>query len=239
MRRVAIIQARMGSTRLPGKVLMDLAGRPMLARQLERVKRCRLLDDVVVATTTAGADDALVALARDEGVRWFRGSESDVLGRYAGAASEAGADVVVRITADCPLLDPETSDRVIAALSDGPDLADYASNVLRRTYPVGLDTEALWRDTLERTARHARSASAREHVTPYVYAERPDLFLIRSVTDETDASALRWTVDVPADLERVRRMYADLGLAERSLPYREMLRYACADAVGSAAARRA
>ena len=239
MRRVAIVQARMTSTRLPGKVLMDVAGRPMLARQLARVKRCRLVDEIVVATTTNAADDPVVATARDEGVRWFRGSEADVLGRYAGAAHAARADVVVRITADCPLIDPEISDRVIDALTLRLEPADYASNVLRRTYPVGLDTEALWCDTLDRVARHARSASAREHVTPYIYAERPDLFLLRSVTDETDASDLRWTVDVAEDLELVRRMYEDLGLADRPLPYRDLLRYVRAHPAVSGAGRRA
>ena len=147
--------------------------------------------------------------------------------------------MVVRITADCPLIDPEVSDRVIDALTLRLEPADYASNVLRRTYPVGLDTEALWRDTLDRVARHARSAPAREHVTPYIYAERPELFVLRSVTDETDASDLRWTVDHAADLELVRRMYEDLGLAERLVPYGEMLRYARAHQAESAAGRRA
>ena len=239
MRRVAIVQARMTSSRLPGKVLMDLAGRPMLARQLARIKRCRRVDDIVVATTTNAADDAVVRTARDEGVRWFRGSEADVLGRYAGAAQEARAEVVVRLTADCPLIDPEITDRVIDALTVPLPPADYASNVLQRTYPVGLDTEALWRDTLDRVARHARSAGAREHVTPYIYAERSDLFLLRSVTDETDASDLRWTVDVAADLELVRRLYESLGLAERPLPYRELVRYARAHPAVSVAGRRA
>jgi spore coat polysaccharide biosynthesis protein SpsF len=227
MRRVAIIQARMTSTRLPGKVLMDLAGRPMLAQQLRRIERCRSLDDIVIATTTNSTDDAVVALARAAGVRWFRGSEVDVLGRYAGAAREAGADVVVRLTADCPLIDAAVTDRVVDALTGSPEPVDYASNVVRRTYPQGLDTEALWRDTLDRVDRHAQSASsAREHVTSYIYAERPDLFVLRSVTDDTDASDLRWTVDVTADLERVRRLYADLGLDERVVPYDEIVRYA-------------
>ena len=226
MRRVAIIQARMTSTRLPGKVLMDLAGRPMLARLLARVKRSHRIDDIVVATTTNVADDPVVATAREESVRWFRGSETDVLGRYLSAAREAHAEVVVRITADCPLIDPEVSDRVVEALTARPEMFDYASNVLRRTYPQGLDTEALWLDTLERVARQAQSASAREHVTPYIYCERPDLFLLCSVTDDRDASDLRWTVDHREDLERVRRMYEDLRLAERVVSYREVLDYA-------------
>ena len=227
MRRVAIVQARMTSTRLPGKVLMDLAGRPMLARQLARVKRCRLVDDIVVATTTNATDDAVVATARDEGVRWFRGSETDVLGRYAGAAQEARADVVIRLTADCPLIDPEVSDRVIATLSGEPGRWDYVSNVVpTRTFPRGLDTEALFADTLERVHRMAHSQAAREHVTPFIYQERPDLFSIGSVTDREDNSDLRWTVDTSIDLELVRRLYAALGIGERTVSYREVLAYA-------------
>ncbi len=226
MRRVIVVQAGMTSTRLPGKVLMDLAGRPMLAQQLRRVQRCRLVDDIVVATTTNATDDPVVALARAVGVRWFRGSEADVLSRYAGAAREAGADLVVRLTADCPLIDPAVSDRVIEALASCPERADYASNVLRRTFPVGLDTEGFWNDTLYRAERLARSASAREHVTTFIYVERPELFVLHSVTDAEDNSDLRWTVDTAADLAVVRRLYEDLGLGERPLDYRELVRYA-------------
>ena len=226
MRRIVIVQARMTSTRLPGKVLMDLAGRPLLAQQLRRLARCRLVDDVVVATTANATDDAVVALARSEGARWFRGSEGDVLARYAGAAREARADVIVRVTADCPLIDPDECDRVIAALVSHPARADYASNVVRRTFPQGLDCEAMFADTLERVDRLARSPAVREHVTAFVWHERPELFLIESVADAEDNSDLRWTVDEAADLALVRALYEALGIGERPAPYRELLLYA-------------
>src|SRR6266849_2137746 len=117
IRRVIIVQARMTSTRLPGKVLMNLAGRPMLAQQIRRLKRCREADEIVIATTTNASDDPIITVAEREGVRWFRGSEHDVLSRYVGAAHEARAEVVARITADCPLIDPEQTDAVITAIA--------------------------------------------------------------------------------------------------------------------------
>lgn len=225
MKCVIVIQARMTSTRLPGKVLMDLAGQPMLAQQLRRLARCRQADEIVVATTTNATDDPVVAVARDEGVRWFRGSETDVLARYVGAAREAKADVVVRVTADCPLIDPEQSDRVIEALASQRERCDYASNVVRRTFPQGLDTEAMYMDVLERLSRLAQSAPAREHVTYFILNEHPELFNIRSVTDTENNSDLRWTVDVPQDLEMVRRLYQEISLGERAVGYRELLAY--------------
>ena len=225
MKRVIILQARMTSTRLRGKVLMDVAGRPMLAQQLRRLARCRQADEIVVATTTNATDDPVVAIAREAGVRWFRGSEADVLGRYVGAAREAKADVVVRVTADCPLIDPEESDRVIEALVAQRERCDYASNVVRRTYPQGLDTEVMHADTLERLDRLAQSSPAREHVTYFIFNERPELFAIQSVTDIENNSDLRWTVDVSQDLEMVRRLYEELNLGERVVGYRELLAY--------------
>jgi spore coat polysaccharide biosynthesis protein SpsF len=214
MRRVVVVQARMTSTRLPGKVLMDLDGRPLLERELERLRACRRVDEIVLATTTNADDDPVVALAERLGLRWHRGSEHDVLSRYAGAAREAAADVVVRVTADCPLIDPAEVDEVIAALT--PD-CDYAANILERTLPRGLDAEALWRDALERMDRLGTSAAAREHVTWFCRSERPELFVLRSVRRPFDAADLRWTVDTEADLALVRRLYAELGLAERPL----------------------
>lgn len=223
MRRVIIVQARMTSTRLPGKVLMDLAGRPMLTQQLRRLKRCLAADKIVIATTTNAADDPIVDLARQEGVGWFRGSEHDVLSRFVGAARHARADVVVRVTADCPLIDPEVTDRIITDLTDHADSCDYSSNVLERTYPRGLDVEALFLDTLLRVERMARSPSAREHVTPLIYSEQPDLFLRRSVTDSRNGADLRWTVDTAADLQLIRALYEGLDLGTRLLGYGEIL----------------
>src|SRR4051794_26344537 len=208
MRTVGLVQARMGSTRLPGKVLMDLGGRPLLAQMLGRLRRARRLDEVVVATSELAGDDAVAALAEAEGVRAVRGDERDVLGRMLVTARATGADVVVRVTADCPLIDPEVVDRVVGELVDHPQSADYASNILRRTYPRGLDTEALWTDVLARAARLGTSPEAREHVTWFVYHERPDLFLLRSVEDgDAGLAELDWSVDTAADLELVRRLW--------------------------------
>ena len=173
MKRVIVLQARMTSTRLPGKVLMDVAGRPMLAQQLRRLARCKQADEILVATTTNATDDPVVAVARAEGARWFRGSETDVLARYVEASREAKADLVVRVTADCPLIDPEESDRVIEALMAHQERCDYASNVVRRTYPQGLDTEAMYADALERLDRLAQSSPAREHVTYFILNDHP------------------------------------------------------------------
>jgi spore coat polysaccharide biosynthesis protein SpsF len=217
MRRAIVVQARMTSTRLPGKVLEDLAGKPALERQLERLQRCGHADEVVIATTVNADDDPVVALAERCGVRWFRGSELDVLSRYVGAAREARADMVVRVTSDCPLIDPVETDAVIAALEERRERADYASNFLERHLPRGLETEALWRDVLERADRMGTSAPSREHVTAFVHAERPDLFALHAVKRPYEAADLRWTVDTPEDLEVVRRIYAALGPEPRPL----------------------
>jgi spore coat polysaccharide biosynthesis protein SpsF len=176
-----------------------------------------------VATTKQTNDEPVALLAREAGVRVFRGSADDVLSRFVGAAREAQADVVVRVTADCPLIDPEICDRVIAELVERPSECDYASNVIRRTFPRGLDTEAMFFDVLLRMDRLARSTPAREHVTIVPRSERPGLFLCRDVVDEADNSDLRWTVDTPADLRMVRQLYEALELGERRVPYREIL----------------
>lgn len=221
MRRVIIVQARMGSARLPGKVLADVCGRPMLAQQLRRLQQCRSADEIVVATSVSSKDDAVVALARASGVRWFRGDEHDVLSRYRAAAAETRADLAIRITGDCPLIDPGITDQVIDRAAAGG--CDYTSNVLRRTYPKGLDAEALPVDVLARTDRLATSKAAREHVTWFIYQERPDLFLTSSVEDVSDHSHLNWSVDTAEDLERVRRLYHEFALGDRYLSYSEML----------------
>jgi spore coat polysaccharide biosynthesis protein SpsF len=207
-RVVALVQARMGSTRLPGKVLMDLGGRPLLAQLLARLGRARRIDDVVVATSDLERDDPVAALAEAEGVLAVRGDERDVLSRMLTAARAARADAVVRVTADCPLIDPAVVDAVVARLVDDPEGCDYASNILRRTYPRGLDTEALWTDALERIARLGTSPEAREHVTWFAYRERPDLFLLGSVEDgDPELANLDWSVDTETDLELVRRLW--------------------------------
>jgi spore coat polysaccharide biosynthesis protein SpsF len=204
---VAIIQARMGSTRLPGKVLMDLDGETVLARCVNRLRSARLINEWLVATTDRAPDDAIVAECRKNAVAVSRGDQDDVLDRYFRAAQLAKADVVVRITSDCPLIDPEITDKTIAAFLDAKP--DYASNSLVRTYPRGLDTEVMSFATLGRAWRQARKPHEREHVTPYIY-EHPDEFKLLSVTGEIDYSGHRWTVDTAEDLEFVRAVYARL-----------------------------
>ncbi|MCC6552000.1 MAG: NTP transferase domain-containing protein [Polyangiaceae bacterium] len=200
---VALIQARVGSSRLPGKVLAEVAGRSLLAHVVERLRRARALDAVWIATTDRPADDAIEAEAARLGVPVFRGSEDDVLDRFHGAAEAAGAGVVVRITADCPLLDPAEVDRVVGAfLRAAPEL-DYAANMAAgdRRVPLGTSVEVLSRAALERAWREGRERHHREHVTPYLY-EDPGRFrtLVLHPEDGVDRSAIRLTVDTPEDL---------------------------------------
>jgi spore coat polysaccharide biosynthesis protein SpsF len=221
MRTVAIVQARMGSSRLPGKVLADIAGDTMLARVVMRLRAARRIETVVIATSTAAIDDVVAHEATRLGAGVHRGSETDVLARFAGAAEAYRADAVVRVTADCPLLDPGVVDSVVTAL--GGDV-DYASNTHVRTYPRGLDVEALHRDTLTRIDRLGASAAAREHVTAFVM-ERPELFCTRQVCAVRDDSDLRWTVDTAEDIALVRRLYTELALARCVRPYHEVVEY--------------
>jgi spore coat polysaccharide biosynthesis protein SpsF len=202
---VAIIQARMGSTRLPGKVLKDLEGRTVLARVVERLRRASLIDELLIATTDHATDDVIVEEGRRCGVAVFRGDEDDVLDRYFRAAQSAKAEVVVRITSDCPLIDPEITDKTIRAFLD--QRPDYASNSLHRTYPRGLDTEVMTVRALERAWSAAREPYQRVHVTPYIY-QHPGEFKLLSVTGEEDHSEHRWTLDTPEDLAFLRAVYS-------------------------------
>jgi glutamate-1-semialdehyde aminotransferase/spore coat polysaccharide biosynthesis protein SpsF (cytidylyltransferase family)/predicted dehydrogenase len=202
---VAIIQARMGSSRLPGKSLAEIENRPMLWHVVERVKRAKLVDRVVVATSTAAADDAIENMCRENAVPCHRGSENDVLDRYYGAAQAEKAAQVVRITADCPLIDPVVIDQVVSRFQRGD--VDYVSNAMVRTYPDGLDTEICSFSALEKAWHEARKASEREHVTPYL---RSGKFRTANVENRSDSSHFhcRWTVDERQDLEFVRGVYA-------------------------------
>lgn len=205
MRTIAIVQARMGSTRLPGKTMRPLAGEPMLARVVNRTRRARRVDQVVVATTDAARDEPIVGLCRERGWPCFRGSEDDVLDRYHGAADAYGADVIVRITSDCPLIDPALVDEVDAAFSEGG--CDYASNSLEpRTFPRGLDTEVIARSALDAAWREDHDPQWREHVTPYIY-RHPERFRLRRVANGQDLSFHRWTVDTEEDYALVSRIY--------------------------------
>jgi spore coat polysaccharide biosynthesis protein SpsF len=209
VKTVAIVQARLGSTRLPGKVLMDVVGETVLERVIRRVERFTLVDEIIVATSTLHPDDAIVKECARIGVPVFRGSESDVLARFVGAAAETDADVCVRLTADCPLIDPGVSDKIISVFMEADGAADYASNKIPQSFPRGLDTEVFSRDALARAAREARERYERVHVTPYLY-RHPEIFSLISVTSEVDRADWRWTIDTAEDLEFVREIYSRL-----------------------------
>ncbi len=213
----------MRSERLPGKVLKPILGRPLLSFELERLRRANTVDEMIVATSTGPADDAIEAFCRAENVVCFRGSEDDVLLRYREAAASRGADAVVRVTADCPLIDPEVVDRIVAFYRANAGKYDYVSNVLTRTYPRGLDTEVFSRVALERVHREAEDPREREHVTLFLNS-RPDRFRLGNVVGARDESAHRWTVDTPEDFEFVRRVLEKLYPADPGFGTADVLR---------------
>lgn len=214
MKTVAIIQARMSSTRFPGKVLASLDGRPMIAVMIERVRQTSRVDEIVLATSLDTSDTALAECIATLGVRVFRGSLDDVLGRFAMAAREAEADVVIRLTGDCPLIDPAVIDAVIDLRARTG--ADYASNIDPPTFPDGLDCEVFLAETLQRADTSAMDAQAREHVT--LWMRRPEAQLTRQVLRlPFDASGLRLTVDYPDDLVAVARVLELVGKPDPDL----------------------
>jgi spore coat polysaccharide biosynthesis protein SpsF (cytidylyltransferase family) len=202
-RTVAIIQARMSSSRLPGKVLMPIAGRPAILFMCERVRRARSIDALCVATSVDPSDDPLAACVGEAGIAVHRGSLDDVLDRFSAAARAQEAGLAVRLTGDCPLIDAGLVDDVVALVAEGG--CDYASNVDPPTYPDGLDVEAMTMAALAAAAAEAKLGSEREHVTLFI-RNRPDRFRAGRISSPTDLSALRWTVDYADDLALVRRL---------------------------------
>lgn len=207
MKTVLIVQARMTSTRLPGKVLLPLAGAPMLTRLVERLHGVKRADAIVIATTTNASDDPIAALCTQLGVLCHRGSEHDVLARYADAARLHDADAVVRITSDCPLIAPTLIDQVIAVYEEGD--SDYVSNMLPPTWPYGMAVEVFSAAALQEAHAEAIQAAEREHVTPFIYW-RPERFRLRNLESLINLSHYRWTVDTPEDYELVRLLFEAL-----------------------------
>lgn len=209
---VCIIQARMGSSRLPGKVLKKICGKPMLAWVVERASRSKLVEKVIIATTVSRDDDALEAYCNLSKLFIFRGSEFDVLDRYYQAAKSTAADIVVRLTADCPLIDPALIDETIKVLMENN--LDFAANRLpppyHRTYPVGLDVEVAAFPALETAWKNADEGFEREHVMPYIYDPKNG-FKFMMIDHDTDLGDYRWTVDTPEDLEFVRQVTKELN----------------------------
>jgi spore coat polysaccharide biosynthesis protein SpsF len=206
----AIIQARMGSERLPGKVLLDIAGETMLERVIWRVRRSTLVETIIVATTTSPVDDDVAATAAKAGVHVTRGSEENVLDRFHDAAQEFGVGTIMRVCADSPFVDPDVCDQAIRAFRHATPEVDYASNKLEPSFPLGLDVEVFSRAALDRTWREATEDFEKAHVTAYIY-QHPESFRLLPVKSDRDLHSMRWTVDTPEDLEFARQVYTRLG----------------------------
>ncbi|WP_446897236.1 cytidylyltransferase domain-containing protein [Clostridium sp. LBM24168] len=221
MNIVCIVQARTGSTRLPGKVLKKICGKTVLEHVIGRLKRVRNIDKIVIATTTKKQDDIIVEIAEKSLVCYFRGSEQDVLSRYYYAAKQYDADIVIRVTSDCPLIDPEVIDNMIEKFKNlnKKENIDYLSNKIKPTYPRGLDVEIFTFDALEKCFREANKDYEREHVTPYIYLN-PDKFKFKNYENKEDYSTFRWTLDTKEDLELIEIIYNNL-YKENSLFYFE------------------
>lgn len=215
MRLVAVIQARMGSSRLPGKVLMPLLGEPLLYRIVERIRNVAAISEIVVATSDRAEDSQIVKLCKDRGISFFSGSELDVLDRFYQAAKAFRADWVVRITGDCPLIDPSVLSKLIDFSKDKQ--LDYAAvatgagalHLKGGRFPDGMDAECFPFKTLEKAARDATLPGDREHVTPYIW-RNTDLFVSSLMTSIVDYSNLRLTVDNKQDFDLIQRLYQDL-----------------------------
>ena len=202
----------MGSTRLPGKVFMDLEGEPMLVRVVNRVGRAATLNSVIVATTVEPADDQIAEFCADRGWPCFRGSQDDVLDRYYKAAVAHKVDAIVRITSDCPLIEPVVVDRVVEKFRINQTEIDYVTNsrLAPLTFPRGFDTELMSFEALKRAWTEAKEPSEREHVTLYIY-RHPEIFNIYKLDNDVNYSYMRWAIDTKEDLEFVRCIYEHFG----------------------------
>lgn len=205
MRKVCIIQARMGSSRLPGKVMKLLAGKAVLWHVCDRVSNCQAIDDVVIATSTEPADQQIVAYCKRQGWHVTRGSEQNVLKRYHEAASAFSADIIIRVTSDCPLVDPEILTRLVNEFD--PVQMDYMStNHPTRSFPVGTDCEIMTFAALNQANCKASSAYDLEHVTSYLY-RNPEMFKLAGLDNSCDQSTVRLTLDTPEDYELLAAIY--------------------------------
>lgn len=209
MKTVIIVQARMTSTRLPGKVMKTVLGKSLIEHQIERLKRVRLADELVIATTENTTDEPIITLCTSLAVPVYRGPEEDVLTRYHGAALAHGADVIVRVTSDCPLIDPAVIDQVIRFYLTSQPSFDYVSNRLEPSYPRGMDTEVFSFRSLSEAYLEGILSSDREHVTPFIY-RHPNRYALGNIRYCEDQSRHRWTVDTKEDFELVQRIITAL-----------------------------
>ncbi|BFN05018.1 cytidylyltransferase domain-containing protein [Clostridium tetani] len=206
MKVVCIVQARIGSTRLPGKVLKKICGKTVLEHDIDRLRKIKNIDEIIIATTILEKDNAIVKECERLGVKYFRGSEEDVLSRYYYAAKENNADIVVRVTSDCPLIDSGVSEKIIQYYLDNINKYDYVSNTIERTYPRGLDTEVFSLKALEKAFNESKLQRDREHVTPYIWSNS-DIFKLYHYKNDKDYSELRWTLDTKEDYRLISSIY--------------------------------
>lgn len=225
MNIIAIIQARMGSSRLPGKVMKDLYGKSVLAHDIERVKQSKFIDDIIIATTTHKNDDIIEKEALICGVKCYRGSEDDVLSRYYYAAKEYEADIIIRITSDCPLIDPFILDDVIVFFQENNyDIVTNAGiDPSQRTYPRGLDVEIFSFAKLEEAFEKAKEPYQHEHVTPFIY----EFGTVGNFKNDIDYSMYRWTLDTDEDWELIQKIYYYLYKGSHNFYFKDILDVIC------------
>jgi spore coat polysaccharide biosynthesis protein SpsF len=219
---VIIVQARMTSTRLPGKVLKLVLNKPLLEYQIERLQRVRSADDIVIATTVHSTDDPIVGLCDRLSVHHYRGPEEDVLARYHGAAVACNADAIIRVTSDCPVIDPAVIDRVARFFIEHRGDYDYVSNTQVRSYPRGMDTEVFSFAALCEAFHEASKPAEREHVTPFIYTNS-HRYRLADIVHPEDESRHRWTVDTPEDFELIKRIIESLYPSEPHFDLKSML----------------
>lgn len=224
MKVVCIVQARLGSTRLPGKVLKKMCGKTVLEHDINRLKQAKNIDEIVIATTTKKEDDAIVDEAKRLNVKYFRGSEQDVLSRYYYAAKENKADIVIRVTSDCPCLDYKILDNMIKEFLNNLDKYDYFSNTILRTFPRGYDIEIFSFVALENAFMNAKLSYEREHVTPYLYNESNN-YKIGYYKYKNDYSKYRVTLDTVEDFEVINKIYNKLYNCETPFLLEEVIKF--------------
>jgi spore coat polysaccharide biosynthesis protein SpsF len=220
----AIIQARMGSTRLPGKIMKDLKGKPVLWHVIERVKQAKNIDQIIIATTILKRDKIIFEKAQEWGVEVYRGSEDDVLKRYYDAAAENDVDTLVRITSDCPLIDPQVIDEIIKYYNDNDYtlVTNAGSDLEKRTYPRGLDTEVFSFNVLEEAFNKAEEKYQREHVTPFIYENYDDIYYYKN---DKDLSNYRLTLDTKEDYQLIKAIYDNLYYGKHDFYLSEIIEF--------------
>lgn len=211
MKVVCLVQARVGSTRLPGKILKEICGKTILHHEIDRLKKCKEIDEIVIATTDKEDDDKIVNEAKKLSVKYFRGSENDVLSRFYYSAKENNADIIVRVTSDCPCIDFEILDKMLIYFKEKykEKQVDYLSNTIKRTYPRGYDIEIFTFSALEKSYINAKKEYEREHVTPYIY-DKTNNFLKLSFENKEDYSKYRVTLDTIEDFIVIKNIFENL-----------------------------